>query len=131
MSGFGGSRVRGVYKSFVGAIMRGARGQRCRASPGSSRREKTKALAGLEKDLLGDGDADALVAMPAKGLPAKEVELKVAALRGKEASKSAGEKRWGGIYHEQESELTRTARVGGVQLHERALPGRLPVAAQV
>ena len=68
--------------------------------------EKTKALAGLEKDLLGDGDADALVAMPAKGLPAKEVELKVTTLRGKEASKSAGEKRWGGIYHEQESELT-------------------------
>ena len=35
---------------------------------------------------------------------AKEVELKVTTLRGKEASKSAGEKRWGGIYHEQESE---------------------------
>ena len=97
--------VRGVYKQAIGAIMRGAQA----AVPGVSgivEAEKTKALAGLEKDLLGDGDADALVAMPAKGLPAKEVELKVTTLRGKEASKSAGEKRWGGIYHEQESELT-------------------------
>ena len=114
--------VRGVYKQAIGAIMRGAQA----AVPGVSgivEAEKTKALAGLEKDLLGDGDADALVAMPAKGLPAKEVELKVTTLRGKEGRDlpraGVGAHRPAG------------ARVGGVQLHERALPGRLPVAAQV
>lgn len=62
------------------------------------------ALAQLERDLLGDGDADANLALPKRGITAEAVEQMTAAMR---APETAGLKRqWGGIYHADASALT-------------------------
>ena len=60
----------------------------------------------LEKDMHGDGDPDAMLTMPEKGMTAKALEKLVAGMRSADPFVSKGGKKWGGIYHEASSELT-------------------------
>lgn len=145
----------GVYKAVAGVVL-----QAFRASvPGVARIVKgeiQKELAGIERDMLGDGDDSAMLTIPAHGATSKQVEDQMRHLRGTELTAAANE--WGGIYHESDSELTRLqARVWAAYnsvcgrhlsaaiatafalkpppprpaLDECALSWRLPVASQV
>ena len=89
--------LRGVYKRLAGSALAYASS----AVPGVASlvaSEERKALAGLEKDLLGDGDPTAVVELPARGTRVADLEKRTAALVSAEAAK-ATQKRWAGIYH--------------------------------
>jgi hypothetical protein len=61
-------------------------------------------LADIEKELLGDGDTDALLSIPPAS-PASTVLARVKEQKGRQAGFTEG-KKWGGIYH-CEGELTK------------------------
>ena len=87
----------GVYKYVIGhllAIMSAA-------VPGVASlvaSEEKKALADLEKDLLGDGDPTAVTALPEHSIKAEELEKRTGEAMRADAAR-ATQKRWGGIYH--------------------------------
>jgi len=68
-----------------------------------------KELIQIRKDLLGDGDVDALHSIPKTGLSQKDIVTKLKAAKG--LSKALGEgqglKAWGGVYHTDGSTLTK------------------------
>ena len=79
----------GLYKRTAGVILSFAKA----AIPGVSglvAGEEKKALADLEKDLLGEGDPDAMPTMPAEGFSVKEVERRVMKMQDEEVA-AAGE----------------------------------------
>ena len=95
--------VGGLYKRVAGAVLSFAKA----AIPGVSGlvdAEEKKALADLEKDLLGDGDPDAVPTLPAKGASTGEVERRILTLQAAEVE-AAGGKKWAGIYHESHGAL--------------------------
>ncbi len=65
--------------------------------------EQEKTLAGLEVDLLGNGDADALVVVP-NSRSAAEIEAQCDLLRSAETHVQSG-RRWGGIYYKTDSDV--------------------------
>ena len=65
-----------------------------------------KELTQIRKELLGDGDSDAWRAIPRKALRRAEVVKKLRDAKGQAVGYAKGQK-WGGIYHEDDSELTR------------------------
>lgn len=93
-----------VYKMIAGAVL-SMLSKTVPGVAGAVASEQAKALAGLEKDLLGDGDKDALVNLPEVGMPSADVEARACALINAELHKAAG-KRWGGIYHKSGTELS-------------------------
>ena len=95
----------GLYKHVVG----GAFAFASAVVPGVAStvaKEVDAVLAGLEKDLHGDGDLHALLEIPRKGWSSDEVERKACALLDAEVAKANG-KKWAGIYHAGGSELSR------------------------
>ena len=97
--------LHGLYKRVAGTIL----STLSAAVPGVSglvAKEVDKELAGLEKSLLGDGDDDAILVMPASGSPATTVAKRAMGLRGTDSYTTQHGKQWGGIYHHSESELT-------------------------
>ena len=97
--------IAGLYKRLVGEVLHLS----TRALPGVASvvaKEVDSTLDGIEKDLLGDGDAMALMTMPPIGRPAAEVEAVAAEMVASEISKAAG-KKWAGIYHAGGNSLAR------------------------
>ncbi|GMI34453.1 hypothetical protein TeGR_g3720 [Tetraparma gracilis] len=95
---------RKVWKLFFTALV----GVFASAIPGVAgvlEAEKTKALADIEKDMLGDGDADANTIIPKKGVPSGELMKMGEALKLTHSGFKSGQK-WGGIYHTAGSEST-------------------------
>ena len=58
-----------------------------------------KELEGIEKELLGDGDPDANMALPPRGISSADILSKATDLKGQQAGFAEGIK-WGGIYHD-------------------------------
>ena len=96
--------VRGLYKKVAGVLLRAMQAT-VPGVAGIVDAQVNKELAGLERDMLGDGDAMAMVTMPERGASCDEVEAQMLELRGGELKKMA--RQWGGIYHDVDSELTR------------------------
>jgi sphinganine-1-phosphate aldolase len=116
----------GLYKRTAGVILSFAKA----AIPGVSglvAGEEKKALADLEKDLLGEGDPDAMPTMPAEGFSVKEVERRVMKMQAEEVA-AAGGKKWAGIYHESHGALDALqSRVWSAYASTNALyPGVFP-----
>ena len=59
----------------------------------------------FDKELLGDGDEDAHVSIPTKGIAFEEVEAKAAEQHALQVGFASG-KQWGGIYHDDNTALT-------------------------
>ena len=97
--------VRGLCKQFAGMALRVVKAS-VPGVAGLIDSEVRKNLAGLERELLGDGDASALTVLPTKGLSQEEVAAKCDAMRSSDAFITTGGKLWGGIYHDASSELT-------------------------
>ena len=93
-----------VYKFVAGTVL-GVLSKAVPGVAGAVAAEQAKALADLERDLLGDGDPNALVEIPLTGLPSAAVEARVSEMIKAEVEKSAG-KRWGGVYHESGTSLS-------------------------
>ena len=97
--------VRELRKRLLGAALRAARA----CIPGVGRlveAEVRKNLAGIERDMLGEGDDTALVALPSDGKSAVVVAHACDSMRQSDLFVTHGGKKWGGIYHEASSELT-------------------------
>ncbi len=67
--------------------------------------ETQKALDDIERDMLGEGDPDAHLELPPRGLGVDVVESAAAAMVDAEMALSAGRK-WAGVYHTAASELS-------------------------
>ena len=63
-------------------------------------------LGSIEAEMLGEGDRDALVALPRTGMPTDDVAELCEQMRRSDSFVSSGGKAWGGIYHEAASALT-------------------------
>ncbi|GMH52777.1 hypothetical protein TrST_g13553 [Triparma strigata] len=89
--------------------------------------EKNKALADIEKDMHGDGDPDANLIIPAKGMSKDALHKKAEALKAQHTGFKSG-KKWGGIYHEPGSEVTEVqAKMWGLFNSTNSLyPGVFP-----
>jgi hypothetical protein len=87
---------RGIMKKTVGVLMETARHVPLVA--GVVAAEEQKAISDLERELLGDGDADAFLTIPTQGLEADAIRSKAFALRDAEVAFKTS-KAWGGIYH--------------------------------
>ena len=61
--------------------------------------EVAKEVAKIEKKMHGDGDPDAVLALPAKGRSCAEVLALCTELKKAEDANLASGKQWGGIYH--------------------------------
>jgi glutamate/tyrosine decarboxylase-like PLP-dependent enzyme len=61
--------------------------------------EEAKALEGIEREMLGDGDIDAFVSLPAVGLSAEDVLQRATTLQAADLHDEAQVKKWGGVYH--------------------------------
>lgn len=97
--------LRGLYKRTSGKVLGAMRS----TVPGVGaliEQQVAKELSGIEKDMLGDGDADALLVLPAEATPASEVLARARSLRRADSYTAQHGKQWGGIYHHAESELT-------------------------
>jgi len=81
----------------------------------------------IEHELLGDGDADAHVAIPEKGMTRQVVEDKLAEQHALSAGFYEG-KKWGGIYHDDETELTELQNAGSARFNcaNTLYPGVFP-----
>ena len=100
-----GALRRASFKKVSGAIL----GYLRAAVPGVGalvEAQVQKELKQLEDEMHGDGDAEAIFSMPAKGTPAAKLEKTVAKMRDSDPFVTKAGKLWGGIYHEAESELT-------------------------
>ena len=96
---------RRAYKKVAGAVF----GSLASAVPGFEGlvdKGLESELATIRTELLGDGDSDAWKAIPAKGLGKNEVLKKIRSAKGLAAGYNKGQK-WGGIYHDDDSELTK------------------------
>lgn len=97
--------LHGVYKRFVGSVL----GLLQSTVPGVGalvQQQVKNELAGIEKDMLGEGDPDALLELPAAGCSASQVLARTERLRKSDTFFEQHGKQWGGIYHHAESELT-------------------------
>ena len=83
--------VRGTYKQIIGSLFSSVR-----KLPGAGAlidSAMQQQLVGIEKDLLGNGDSDAHISLPATGMTRDEIFAE--ALRHSPTS----DRKWGGVYH--------------------------------
>lgn len=88
--------MRALVKPILSHIIAGAR--RVPGVKGQVNAEVQKEVDTIEKNMLGDGDAEAIVALPQKGLTAEEVKQRIVALKAADLAKVAAHP-WAGIYH--------------------------------
>jgi len=93
-----------VYKRLLGPLLRFAMAY-VPGVAGLVDKEVRKTLAGLERELLGDGDGTANVALPPKGKPASELMRTCADMRADDAYVKKDGKLWGGLYGGADNEL--------------------------
>ena len=96
--------LKSLLKQYAGAIIRLLQS----AIPAVSRLIDDAVkdeLSGIEKDLLGDGDASALISLPPKGR--SDVLQLCTALHDDDSFVKYAGKLWGGIYHDPSSKLTK------------------------
>lgn len=89
--------MRGLIKPILSRVIAGAR--KVPGVGGVVQGELAKEVASIEKNLLGDGDADAISALPVTGLNASEVTQRLSTLKGKDMSDAEAKHPWAGIYH--------------------------------
>ena len=99
------SGIGGLYKRVAGAAL-GALQSFVPGVSSAIQAQVQKELDGIEKDMLGDGDADALVSLPETSTTAGDVAERVSILYHNDPFFQPESKQWGGIYHEPNSELT-------------------------
>eukprot|EP01060_Flectonema_neradi_P030832 TRINITY_DN4553_c1_g1_i3.p1 TRINITY_DN4553_c1_g1~~TRINITY_DN4553_c1_g1_i3.p1 ORF type:complete len:547 (+),score=142.66 TRINITY_DN4553_c1_g1_i3:48-1643(+) len=87
----------GVVKSLTSVALAG--GNYLPGVSGLIKAELDKEMEKIEQQVLGDGDADALINFPPNGIPAEEILKKADDLvSGKHGGFASG-KKWGGIYY--------------------------------
>ena len=97
--------VRGVCKAAISAALGLLRAY----VPGVEtfvQGEVKKELSGIENEMHGDGDVNAIIRLPEKGTPSGKLKQSIEASRKTDPFIANGGKLWAGIYHEAENELT-------------------------
>eukprot|EP00746_Dinoflagellata_sp_MGD_P161010 gnl/MRDRNA2_/MRDRNA2_88020_c0_seq1.p1 gnl/MRDRNA2_/MRDRNA2_88020_c0~~gnl/MRDRNA2_/MRDRNA2_88020_c0_seq1.p1 ORF type:complete len:540 (+),score=106.34 gnl/MRDRNA2_/MRDRNA2_88020_c0_seq1:72-1691(+) len=97
-----------MFREFLNTALRSLK-----AIPGVSgavQQEVDKEVAQIEKKMLGDGDPDALMSIPGKGMATENVLRLAKQMRDKEEDFYVSGKKWAGIYHavtEKDNDLTK------------------------
>jgi len=118
--------MRAMVKPLISRIIAGAR-----YVPGvksAVEGELEKEVKTIEKNMLGDGDPDAICQLPAKGLSIQDAKKKLLALKSSDLEKAKDKHAWAGIYHESATELSSLQATAMEAYHEtNALyPGIFP-----
>lgn len=118
-----------IFREFLNTALRSLK-----TIPGVSgavQQEVDKEVAQIEKKMLGDGDPDAFVSIPGKGMSTEGVVALAKQMRDKEEGFYVSGKKWAGIYHavtEKDDDLTKLQiEMWGMYASTNALyPGVFP-----